>query len=255
MRTISVINQKGGVAKTTTASAIGAGLLLRGQRVLFVDLDAQGNLGYSLRAEASDRNALTVLQRPKTAESAIQHLAQGDIIPSTPNMAGADLAITQTGKEYRLREALEGIQGKYDYCVIDTPPALGIATINALTASQGIVIPCQADIYSIQGLAQLSSTIDAVRKYCNPQLQILGILLTRYNKRSIIRRDVAETLAEVAQHLNTKLFDTRIRECTALVEAQARRQSIYQYSPRSNATADYKALVDEILNENGKEAN
>lgn len=250
MNTIAVINQKGGVGKSTTALAIGSGLILKGYRILFIDLDAQGNLTYTLGATTQGyNNVLGVLQRPETAKEEIQHTEQGDIIASSPALAGADTLITQTGKEYRLKEALETIAGEYDYCIIDTPPALGILTINALTACTGAIIPAQADIYSLQGISQLNSTIETVRKYCNPALSIMGIVLTRFNRRSIIRREVAEMLGQTAEQLHTKLFKSRIRECTALVEAQATKQSIYKYSPKSNATADYKALVNEILGE------
>lgn len=246
-KAIAVINQKGGVGKSTTALAIGAGLSLKGYAVLFIDLDAQGNLSYTLGAETKGYNAMGVLERPETAKEEIQHTPQGDIIASSPKLAGADKLLEETGKEYRLKEALESLQGAYDYIIVDTPPALGILTINALTACTGAIIPAQADIYSLQGISQLNSTIETVRKYCNPSLSIMGIVLTRFNGRSIIRREVAEMLERTAEQLHTKLYSSKIRECTALVEAQATKQNIYSYAPRSNATADYKALVDEIL--------
>lgn len=249
MITYSIINQKGGVGKSTTALAIGAGLSLKGYSVLYVDLDAQGNLSYTMGASTQGYNAMGVLQRPDTARSEVQHLEQGDIIASSPALAGADAVVTETGKEYRLKEALEGLSGDYDYCIIDTPPALGILTVNALTACGGVIIPAQADIYSLQGISQLNNTLQTVKRYCNPALSILGIVLTRYNGRAIIRREVAEMLEQTARGLNTKLYKSRIRECTALVEAQATKQNIYSYAPRSNAAADYKALVAEILGE------
>jgi len=246
-KAIAVINQKGGVGKSTTALAIGAGLSLKGYSVLFIDLDAQGNLSYTLGATTKGYNALGVLRRPETAKEEIQHTEQGDIIASSPKLAGADKLLEETGKEYRLKEALDSLQGAYDYIIVDTPPALGILTINALTACTGAIIPAQADIYSLQGIGQLNSTIETVKKYCNPSLSIMGIVITRFNGRSIIRREVAEMLEHTADHLHTKLFSSKIRECTALVEAQATKQNIYSYAPRSNATADYKALVDEII--------
>ena len=248
-KAIAVINQKGGVGKSTTALAIGAGLSLKGYSVLFIDLDAQGNLSYTLGADTKGYNAMGVLERPETAKEEIQHTPQGDIIASSPKLAGADKLLEETGKEYRLKEALESLQGAYDYIIVDTPPALGILTINALTACTGAIIPAQADIYSLQGIGQLNSTIETVKKYCNPSLSIMGIVITRFNGRSIIRREVAEMLERTADQLHTKLFSAKIRECTALVEAQATKQNIYSYAPRSNATADYKALVDEILGE------
>ena len=246
-KAIAVINQKGGVGKSTTALAIGAGLSLKGYSVLFIDLDAQGNLSYTLGADTKGYNAMGVLERPETAKEEIQHTPQGDIIASSPKLAGADKLLEETGKEYRLKEALESLQGAYDYIIVDTPPALGILTINALTACTGAIIPAQADIYSLQGIGQLNSTIETVKKYCNPSLSIMGIVITRFNGRSIIRREVAEMLEHTADQLHTKLYSSKIRECTALVEAQATKQNIYSYAPRSNATADYKALVDEIL--------
>lgn len=249
MYTISIINQKGGVGKSTTAHAIGAGLLRRGYKVLFVDLDQQGNLSFILRANTSGYNVMGVLQRPETIRGEIQRTENGDVLASSDGLAQADAIITQTGKEYKLREALAQIGGDYDYCIIDTPPRLGIATINALTASNGAIIPAQADLYSIHGILQLNDTIEAVKRYCNPELEILGILLTRYNKRSVIRREVAETLRKTADEIGTRLYNTTIRECISLVEAQAMRKDIFSYSPRSNATADYNALINEIFGE------
>ncbi len=249
MKSIAIINQKGGVGKSTTALAIGAGITLRGHSVLYIDLDAQGNLSYSIGADTQGYNAFGVLERPETIRSEIQHTPQGDIIASSPRLAGADKLLEATGKEYRLKEALETLKDLYDYCIIDTPPALGILTINALTACTGAIIPAQADIYSLQGISQLNSTIETVRKYCNPDLSIMGIVLTRFNARSTIRREVAEMLEDTAKKLNTKLYASRIRECVSIVEAEAVRKSIYSYAPRSNATKDYKALVNEILGE------
>ena len=217
-KALAIINQKGGVGKSTTALAIGAGLSLKGYSVLFIDLDAQGNLSYTLGADTKGYNAMGVLERPETAKEEIQHTPQGDIIASSPKLAGADKLLEETGKEYRLKEALDSLQGAYDYIIVDTPPALGILTINALTACTGAIIPAQADIYSLQGIAQLNSTIETVKKYCNPSLSIMGIVLTRFNGRSIIRREVAEMLERTAEQLHTKLYTSKIRECTALVD-------------------------------------
>lgn len=247
MITLSIINQKGGVGKSSTASAIGAGIASKGYSVLFVDLDAQGNLSYSVGADAQGYNAMGVLLRPETIEANIQHTEQGDILASSPTLAGADAVITQTGKEYRLREALEHVQGKYDFCIIDTPPALGILTVNALAACKGAIVPAQADIFSLQGIIQLNDTLQTVKKYCNPTLQLLGIVLTRYNARAVLSRDVARLIEQTAEHLESYLYRSTIRECTAIKEAQAIKQSIYTYAPRSNAATDYSALVNEIL--------
>ena len=246
---LAIINQKGGVGKSTTAAALGAGLILKGYRVLYIDLDAQGNLTFNMGAGASALSSLEMLTGTATAEEAIRHTEQGDIIPASPALAGADNLITTTGKEYRLKEALEPLYKLYDYIVIDTPPALGILTVNALTACTGAIVPAQADAWSLQGITQLNGTIQTVKKYCNPALKVKGIVLTRFNSRAVVSRDMQELIAQTASALNTKLYKTTIRECTALKEAQAVQQDIYSYAPRSNATADYKALVAEIIEE------
>lgn len=249
MKTYAVINQKGGVGKSTTALAIGAGLTQRGLSVLFVDLDAQANLSYTLGASTQGPGVMGVLQRIIEPMEAIQETKQGDILASSPSLAVADMALTETGKEYRLKEALKRLEGSYDYCIIDTPPALGILTVNALTACDKALITAQADIYSLQGIGQLHKTLETVREYCNPSLHIMGIVLTRFNGRTVISREVAALIEEAAGELSTKLYKARVRECTALKEAQAMKQDIFTYAPRSNAVKDYKALIEEILEE------
>lgn len=247
MVTIAVINQKGGVGKSTTVYALGAGLTLKGYKVLYVDLDAQGNLTYALSGTNGSVGVLDALLGSSKVKDVVQRTSGGDLIASTPNLARADTLLTETGKEYRLREALSVLSNLYDFCIIDTPPSLSILTVNALTACDEVIIPAQADVFSLQGISQLKGTIDAVKKYCNPSLKVTGIILTHFNKRVIIRREIAELLEQTATQLNTRLFNTRIRECTAIVESQATKKDIYKYAPRSNASKDYQALVDEIL--------
>ena len=188
-----------------------------------------------------------VLERPETIREEIQQTAQGDVLASSYRLSIADKVLESTGKEYRLREALSNVRELYDFVVIDTPPFLGVLTINALTACDKALIPAQADVYSLQGIAQLSGTIETVRKYCNPDLEVMGVVLTRYNSRAVITKELTEMISDTAEKLGTRLFDTRIRECTAIKEAQAKRTDIYSYAPRSNASADYTALTDEII--------
>lgn len=247
METIAIINRKGGVGKTATAQALGAGLKKKGSKVLYVDLDSQTNLTYGLEADPEQHSSMDVLTGSAKAADAIQHTAQGDIIPASEDLAGADAVIKDTGKEYRLREALEDLAGSYDYAIIDTPAALGTLTVNALTAAQSIIIPVQADIYSLQGIGQLNQTIEAVKKYCNPALYIKGILITRYNGRAILSKDMQSNFEEAAAQLNTKLYKTPIRECISIKEAQASQQDIYSYAPKSNAAKDYNAFIEEFL--------
>ena len=211
MKTVSVINQKGGVGKSTTAEMLVSALSLKGFKVLAIDLDAQGNLSYSLAADLNSPTILEVLTEEISVKDAIKK-ARADVISSNKALAGADAFIADTGKEYRLKEALEKIAKNYDFCIIDTPPALGILTINALTASDSVIIPAQADIYSLQGIENLEETIKAVKKYCNPNLKIEGILLTRYNPRTILSREVSEMAEKLAEKLETKLFKAKIRD-------------------------------------------
>lgn len=243
----AISNQKGGVGKTTTANALGAGLVRKGFKVLYVDMDAQGNLSHSMRANNKPITSLEVLTGTATAEEAIVETLQGSIIPASPALASADAIITDTGKEYRLKEALAPISDKYDYCILDTPPALGTLTVNALTACNGVIIATQADTYSLQGIGQLARTIQTVKKYCNRDLSIIGIAITRYSSRAVLTRDMTELLEDTAKQLHTTVYTTKIRECIALKEAQARQQDIFTYSPSSNAAKDYEGLLTEIL--------
>lgn len=247
--TIAIVNRRGGVGKTATAHAIGAGLARRGYKTLFIDLDSQCNLTFDVGAKTAPLTSMEVLSGTATAQEAIQHTQGGDIIPASPSLAVADTTLEGTGKEYRLKEALEPIAGEYDYIIIDTPPALGVLTVNALTACNSAIIPAQAEVHSIQGIGLLYEAIRAVQKYTNPALTIKGILITRYNGRAILSRDMKENLEATAKELGTKVFTTPIRECTAIKEAQATQSDIYSYAPRSNATADYTALIQDILEE------
>jgi len=244
-KTLTVTQQKGGTGKTTTAHAIGAGIARRGGKVLYIDLDPQGNLTYTLAADPSQPGTLEILTRQTEAAAAIQHTPQGDIIPARQTLATAEMALTQTGKEHRLAEALKPIQGAYTHIIIDTPPALGTLTINALTAADDVIIPCLADAYSIQATGQIADTIATVKQYCNPRLQIAGLLITRYNPRQILTRDTAALLERAAAALNTRVFRTRIRETVIIREAQARQTDIFTYAPKSNAAADYDAAISE----------
>ncbi len=249
MEVIAVINRKGGVGKTATAQALGAGLLRKKYSVLYIDLDSQTNLTCGLGADAQGLSSMDVLTGEATAQEAIQHTPQGDVIAATEALAGADAIIDGTGKEYRLKEAISGLQ--YDYIVIDTPAALGTLTVNALTAATSAIIPVQADIDSLQGIGQLNKTIEAVKKYCNPALFIKGILITRYNGRAVISRDMQSNLEDIASQLKTRLYSTPIRECIAVKEAKASQQDIYSYAPRSNAAKDYSAFIDEFIKGGG----
>lgn len=242
----AITNQKGGVGKSTTAAALWAGLNQRGHKTLAIDLDAQCNLSYTAGADTTHKTALSLLTGENPAEDTIQHTATGDIIAASKSLAGADAFITETGKEYKLRESLEPLSGLYDYVIIDTPPQLGILTINALTACNRVIIPAQADIFSLQGIDELSQTIQPVKKYCNPALKLEGILLTRHNGRTALARDITAFTQQLAAKLGTKVFDTTIREGIAVKEAQLSQQPLFDYAPKANVTHDYQSFIDEL---------
>lgn len=255
MQVISVINQKGGVGKTTTTSSIASGLrIIHDKTVLVIDLDSQCNLSLLYQADSSDRTVVDVLTGKMDVIDSIQSTSLGDIIPASDNLSFADSMITGKGREHVLRHALNELKGKYDYIVIDTPPALGLLSISSLTASSGAIIPARADLFSLDAIVQLSGTMKAVKDITNRNLNILGVVITQYSDRVIINRDAANKIAETAQQIGTSLFDTRIRECAAIRESQALRKNIFEYAPRSNAAKDYKALVNEIERrlDNGK---
>ena len=245
---ISVTNQKGGVGKTTTTNAIAAGYKLRGFKVLCVDLDPQANLSFSTGAETEDCSTVyEILKREVSASSSIQKMDSFDIISSNILLSGIELEFTQTGREYLLREALSSVRDNYDYIFLDTPPALSILTVNAFTASDYIIIPMLADIFSLQGIAQLSETIDRVRKYCNPNIKVEGIVLTKFNMRTILSREIKGTAELIAEKLNTGILNTTIRSSVAVMEAQTNQQDIYNYSPKNGAAKDYMDLVEELI--------
>lgn len=245
---ISINNQKGGVAKTTTSQALTHGLSLKGYKVLAIDLDPQANLTYGIGANEDVPDTIyEVLSSKSTIKAAIQKINDIHVIPSNILLSGADIEFTRTGREYLLKEVLKDIKSNYDFIILDTPPNLGILTINALTATDKVIIPMSADAYSLKGLSQLYNTIKEVKKYTNPVLEIEGLLLTRYNNRTILNRDLKEVIEEAAKNIETKLFNTVIRETIALRESQVNQQSIFDYAPGNNTAEDYQSLINELL--------
>lgn len=253
MKIYTIANQKGGVGKTTTAHTIGAGLHRRGFRVLAVDADPQCSLSFLSGIREAEADLADILKGAAPSLQAIIPTAAGyDLIPGSSELSQADITFTQPGREYMLKEALEPLREKYDYCIIDTPPALGVLSINALTAAQAVIVPMEAGALSMQGLSQLYKTIETVQKYCNHDLQIAGLLLTRYNTRTRLNRKAKEDLEGVADFLKTHIFESSIREATAIKEAQYMQTDIFTDYPREKVTADYEALIDELTG-TGKE--
>lgn len=245
-RIIALVNQKGGVGKTTSTINIGAALARAGKRVLLVDLDPQGNLTVSLGITAHELTA-TLYELLKGDVNAPQTIIKGqyDVIPADIRLSGAELELSsQPGREMILKEALQPIQANYDYILIDCPPSLGLITLNGLTAAQEIFIPLQAEFLALNGMAQLLKTIDAVQKRLNPQLDISGIITTLYDSRKNLNKEVLE---KIQQYFPDKAFKTLIRDNVALAEAPSFGKDIFEYRADSNGAEDYKRLSKEII--------
>lgn len=245
---IAIANQKGGVGKTTTAGALIAGLSEQGYSVLGVDLDPQGNLSSSVGADMyNGATAYELLKQSTTPDQAIQKLEKYSIISSNIMLAGAEQELNSTGKEYRLKEALETVINDYDYIIIDTPPALSVLIANAFTIADEIIIPSTAGIFAVQGIKQLNDTINNIKKYCNPSLKIKGILVTRFDNRTNISKQIKELAEELSEYIKAPIFNTYIRNGIVVEEAQANAKDIFDYSSNSNVAQDYKNFIDEYL--------
>lgn len=247
METIAVIARKGGVSKTTTCNMLGAGLRRRGYSVLYVDLDSQANLTFALSVPQG-HGCMNMLTGIRKASEVIQRTDHGDIIPAGEDLAKADSTLNS---EYLLRAALDDVRGSYDYVIIDTPAALGRLTANALTAADTAIIVAQPETYSLISLNLLNNLISAVRRHSNRNLDVCGVLLTRYSSTTI-SKDMRENMEGFAQKLGTRVFKTVIRENTKIKEAQYMRKDIFEYSPRSNGAVDYGAFIEEFLERNGQ---
>ena len=244
---ISFVNQKGGVGKTTTAVSVSAALGRAGQRVLLIDLDPQANATSAAGAEEivgpSIYDALMETARP--AECVV-HLddEQFDLFPATPELAGAEVELVPAiAREQRLKGVLAPLLNDYDLIFIDCPPSLGLLTVNALTASESVIIPVQCEYLPLEGLTRLMQTLDLVRRSLNPELRVLGLVLTMFDRRTRLGQQV---VADVISHF-PETFDTLIPRAVSLGEAPSHGQSIFRYSPESRAALAYRRLAVELM--------
>ena len=247
---IAFANQKGGVAKTTTTLNLGVALVERGKRVLCVDLDPQSNLTMSQGIDPDDleRTMFDVLVHKTPIEDVIVR-REIDLAASSIDLAGAELALSSMiGRERALQKALLPVRSAYDYILIDTPPSLGLLTINALTASDGVIVPVQCEYLSLRGLIQLENTLNMIRENLNPDVRIKGILPTMFDGRTLHSREAVEILQE---NFGNLVFETKIRKTIRYAEAPVKGTSVLKYDSKGNAAKAYRDLAGEVLR-NGK---
>lgn len=245
---IAVANQKGGVGKTTTACALSAIMGKRGHRVLLVDADPQCNSTDTSRATVDGVETLydLLLDQSVAPGACVQHADGYDIVAGDGLLRDADKLLPGVPGAYRLRERLEPLRGLYDLVVVDTPPGLGTLLTGALTAADGVIVPITADRYALQGMSQLASSIDDIRKYTNPGLTVLGLLITRRLGRTTLSAEIVDGLPAFAAELGCGIFETSIRHTVRVQEAQASRVSVIDWAPDCTASQDYLALVEEL---------
>lgn len=254
-RIIAITNQKGGVGKTTTSINLAACLADAGKKVLVVDIDPQGNTtsGFGLDKNSIKNTTYELLLQECSIDECINHdvYKKLDLIASNVNLSGAEIELVSIDKrEYLLRNALDKVRDKYDFILLDCPPSLNMLTVNALTASDTVLVPIQCEYYALEGLTQLIQTIDLVQKGLNPNLKIEGIVFTMYDARTNLSLEVVENVKE---NLNQKIYKTIIPRNIKLAEAPSHGMPISQYDPKSAGAVAYKKLAKEIIRRKFKE--
>lgn len=241
---ISISNHKGGVGKTTSTLNLGAGLCRLKKKVLLIDLDPQANLTQSLGVGEKEANIYTAI-RGQSKLQPIEIIKDLHLIPSTLDLSGAEVELSsETGREYILKELIDPVKNDYDFILIDSPPSLGLLTINAFTASDEILIPLQAQYLALQGLSKLMEIVGKIQKRLNKKLEIGGVFITQYDHRKVLNRDIVEV---IDNHFKNKVFKTKIRDNVALAEAPTQAVDIFRYNSKSYGAQDYLDLSKELI--------
>ena len=246
-RVITICNAKGGVGKTTTATNLSAYLAAMGRYVLLIDMDPQANATTGVGVVAKDPSIYHSFVDDQNPTHLIKKTSifGFDVLPASQSLAGANVElVSMDEREYRLKKILDQIRTNYDYILIDCPPSLGLLTVNALAASEHVIIPVQTEYFALEGLSQLLNTINLVRQGLNPDLQVLGVLLTMYDKRNQLSRQV---LNEVNKNFPGRIFNSVIPRLVSLAEAPSFGKTILQFDPGSRAARAYRQLAEEII--------
>ena len=248
-KVIAITQHKGGVGKTTTTVNLGAALAMKGYKVLLIDLDAQANLTESLGVNNQGDTIVNALTSSSKVEP-IEVYRNLYVIPSSLDLAGVEVQLLNSyARELILKGVIDQLRKTYNYILIDCPPSLGLLTVNALSAADEVIIPLQAQYLAVKGLNSLLDIINMIKKQLNKKLIIGGVLITQYDSRKILNREISET---IRADFKAEIFNTKIRDNVAIAEAPTAGQDIFKYAPNSKGAQDYKALAEEIIKRSKK---